>query len=138
MRFMAFCLLLLLPQPALAQQRDSFFRNYETYAAFVDSRIMGREFVELIQVLGGRDEYTKEELAGIKQRFFASYPSDFTDSAVTKITDLGNGFRQEMRVYWGGSVSYIFFYAMLHERDGETVVLNFSLNTSVSKILGKF
>jgi hypothetical protein len=138
MRLLAICLLALLPLPALAQQKDSFFKTYEAYADFVDSRIMGREFIELIQVLGGRDEYTKEELAGVEQRFLNSYPRDFTNSAVTKVVDLGNGFRQEMRIYWGENVSYVFFYAMLHDRGSETAVINFSLNTSISDVLDKY
>ncbi|MHA6261900.1 hypothetical protein ACXYMO_01750 [Arenibacterium sp. CAU 1754] len=99
---------------------------------------MNRNFVELIQVLGGRDEYTKEELDGLQRQFLAVYPTDFSDSAVTKVTDLGSGFCQEMRIYWNENTSYTFFYALLHDTNDHLVVLNFLLNSSSTPVLDKF
>jgi len=138
MRIIISFLFLLLPLAASAQQRDSFFDDYEDYARFVDSRIMTREFVELIQVLGGRDEYTIEQLENINQRFRSRFPSNFTSRAVIHKIDLGGGFSQEMRAYWGNNDSYNFFYAMLHSRDDGLVVLTFTLNSDVSKVLAEF
>lgn len=139
MRFLFVLFVSLIPLSATAQQRDSFFADYDAYSNFVDSRIMRREFVELIQVLGGRDEYTIEQLAGINQRFVNIFPSDFTSRAVMRKTDLGEGFHQEMRAYWGGgNVGYNYFYILLHSREDGLVVLNFSLNSDVNKIMDKF
>lgn len=139
MRIFICLLFLLLPLTASAQQRDSFFDSYDDYSRFVDSRIMTREYVELIQVLGGRDEYTPEQLNGINQRFLNIFPSDFTSRAVMRKVDLGEGFHQEMRAYWGGgNTGYNYFYVLLHSRDDGLVVLNFSLNSDVSKIMAHF
>ena len=99
---------------------------------------MARNFIELIQVLGGRDEYTPEQLNGLDHRFRAIYPDDFSDGAVTKQVDLGNGFGQEMRIYWNQNFGYVYFYAFLHNRGSELVVLNFTLNSNVAEVLSKF
>ncbi|MFV0515473.1 MAG: hypothetical protein ACK5MY_17820 [Jhaorihella sp.] len=138
MRQILIVLFALLPVCAIAQERDSRFADYAAYAEFADSRIARREFIELIQVLGGRDEYTPEQLRSLQGRFVAIYPVDFIGRAVVKETDLGAGFRQEMRIYWNQGSGYLYFYAMLHERDDEIVVLNFVLNSDVSKVLAEF
>jgi hypothetical protein len=126
------------PLLANAQQKDSYFKDYQEYERFVDSRVMNRDFIELIQVLGGRDEYTIEQLEGINQRFLNLFPDDFTDRAVIRKTDLGEGFSQEMRVYWGEESGYNFFYAMLHTRPDGLAVLTFTLNSDVSAVLAEF
>ncbi len=138
MRFLITLLFALLPLGATAQERDSYFKDYQDYARFVDSRIMNRDFVELIQVLGGRDEYTIEQLNGLNQRFLNLFPENFSNRAVIRKTDLGDGFSQEMRVYWGNNASYNFFYALLHDRGDGLVVLTFTVNSNVSEVLGKF
>ena len=138
MRFFIITLLTLLPLSALAQQRDSHFKDYDAYATFVDGRLANREFIQLIQVLGGRDEYTIEQLQGINGRFLSLYPEDFTKRSVTKSVDLGSGFHQEMRVYWREEGDYVFFYALLHDRGDTLVVLTFTLNSDVSKVLAEF
>lgn len=138
MRFLIIALLTLLPISALAQQRDSLFDDYDAYATFVDSHVANRDFIELIQVLGGRDEYTVEQLNGVEQRFLSLYPQNFSQRSVAKSVDLGGGFSQEMRVYWRGDGDYVFFYAMLHDRGDTLVVLTFTLNSDVSKVLAEF
>lgn len=138
MRVLIVALLFLLPLSAHAQDKDSFFDDYGAYAEFVDTRIMTREFIELIQVLGGRDEYSQEDLNGIQSRFRGLYQQDFTKSAVIRETDLGNGFRQEARVYWAEPGGYLFFYALLHDRADATVVVVFRMNSNVSEILKEF
>lgn len=138
MRFFCLALFLLLPVSALAQQRDSVFKSYDSYQTFVDSRIGNRDFIDLIQVLGGRDEYTKEQLNGVQNRFLSIYQVNLTSRAVIKKVDLGGGFSQEMRVYWSENSGYVYFYAMLHDRGDMLVVLTFSLNSDVSKVLAEF
>jgi len=138
MRILIVFLFSLLPLSATAEQRDSFFQDYQDYARFVDSHIMNRDFIEMIQVLGGRDEYTIEQLNGINQRFINLFPVDFSSSAVVRKTDLGNGFSQEMRAYWGNNAGYNYFYALLHARDDGLVVLTFTLNSDVSEVLNEF
>lgn len=138
MRFLSIFLIFLLPIAVSAQQRDSYFDNYGAYQKFVDSHIENRNFIELIQVLGGRDEYTIEQLEGIQKQFLTIYESDFTNHAVTHQVDLGGGFRQEMRIYWSEDDSYTYFYAMLHDRGNELLVLKFTMNSDVSKVLANF
>ena len=146
MRILTVFLFALLPIGATAQQadqqasqqRDSFFEDYQDYARFVDSHIMNRDFIELIQVLGGRDEYTIEQLQGINQRFVTLFPKDFLSRAVVRKTDLGDGFSQEMRVYWGNNDGYNYFYALLHAREDGLVVLTFTMNSNVSEVLSEF
>ena len=121
-----------------AQPIDSVFDTYDDYAAFVDEHIMARDMVPMLNRIGGRDELTPEEMQGFQKQINDIYRRDFEDVAVAKSIDLGNGFRQEMRVYWRGSTGYFFFYAFLHERDDATVVLNFAVNSSSKAILKYF
>lgn len=138
MRLVVLFLIALFPLSAAAQDRDSHFADYGAYSDFVDRHIGTRNFIELIQVLGGRDEYTIEQLQGLQSRFLSIYPSDFSGRAVARETELGQGFRQEMRIYWSAGSGYLYFYAMLHDRSDAMVVLSFTLNSDVSKVMAEF
>ncbi|MGX9354057.1 hypothetical protein ACS3SW_02515 [Roseobacteraceae bacterium S113] len=132
MRFLMTCALCFAPLVAWAQ--DSVFRDYQDYARFVDRHVMERDFVTLIQRLGGRDEYTKEELSGIQRQFQGIYSGDFEKMAVLKEVDLGGGFSTEMRSYWG-AYGYVWFGAMLHDTGRELVVINFRLNSNPGPVM---
>lgn len=143
MRFFWISLVLLLgatvatTTTASAQQRDSVFKSYDDYSAFVDAKIMERDFIPLVQSLGGRDEYSAEQLRGLQQQFTDIFPIDFRSKTVFRQEDLGGGMHQEARAYWIGE-SYIYFYALTHNRGNDYVVINFHLNSAVSKVMGKF
>lgn len=120
-----------------AQERDSVFGDYQGYETFVDDKIMHRDFVELVKALGGRDEYSTRQLDGIQQQFTDIFPIDFRHKTVFKKIDLGGGMTQEARAYWIGE-RYIYFYALLHQREQDLVVINFTVNSLVGKVLAKF
>lgn len=123
--------------PVLATAEDSIFSDYQAYEVFVNEHVMARDFQTLILQLGGRDELTKEELTALNRQMQSVMPRNFTQVAVIKSVDLGSGFSQEARVFWTG-LSYVFFYAFLHQRETDIVVLKFNLNTSSAKIFDKF
>ena len=137
-RLVVALILILSPGLAAAQDRDSYFPSYAAYDAFVNSHILTRDFIPVIQRLGGRDEYTPEQLNGINTRFHSIYPADFENAAVIRKTDLGSGFRQEARVFWGGQSGYLYFFAMLHDTPEALVVLTFNMNSDVSEIMSEF
>lgn len=123
--------------PNADAQTDSIFPDYETYAAFVDKHIMLRDFVPLIIQLGGRDEYTPEQLTANNENLRRVWSKDFDNATVFKREDLGGGISQEGRMYWT-ETGYAFFYALLHQRDDSLVVINFHLNSSSKKIMERF
>ncbi len=123
--------------PLAAQEKDSVFKDYADYSAYTDRMITTREWTPFIQRMGGRDEYTVEQLAGISGRFNSIFPSNFTKLSVFLDQDLGGGMRRQIRAYYGPS-GYVFFYAIMHQRDDALIVLNFALNTKVEAILEKF
>lgn len=120
-----------------AWAQDSFFKDFDAYEKFVDTSIMARDFIPLIQQLGGRDEYTKEQLDANNAQLLNVFRANFTGRNVFKVVDLEGGVRQEARMYWIGT-SYAFYYAMLHQREDGLVVLRFALNSSSDKIMGLF
>lgn len=139
MRIVALILFLLTPLGAQAQVQDSVFENPQTYENFVNSTVYKRDFKELIRVLGGRDEYTEEQLAGLSERFLNIYPMDFTNHAVINVQDMGGGFRQEMRVFWTkDQLNYLYYYALLHRRSDQLVVIKFNMNSNADPILDQF
>lgn len=127
---------LLLPFPALAE--DSVFGSYEAYSAYVDSHMMNRSFVPLVQQLGGRDEYTNEQLSNINAQLMRAMPFDFTKTVILKRVDLGNGFSKELRAYWSEELNYSYFYAFLHDRGEKLIVLRFALNTNEEELFSRF
>jgi len=137
MRNLWIALAILIPLGAQAQQRDSVFASYDEYSTYVDRMIMNRDFIPFIQTMGGRDEYTPEQLAGVNRQLMSVFTVDFENSAVFRAEDLGGGMRREARVYWSGE-TYAFFYAMLHQRTDDLVVVNFNLNSSISDIMADF
>lgn len=118
-------------------QQDSLFKSYSDYAAFVDQNIMQRNFIPLILRLGGRDEFTSQQLEANNASLRQVWPQNFNHSGVFRREELGGGVSQEGRIYWNG-VSYAYFYALLHQREDSIVVLTFNLNSSSKEILGRF
>jgi hypothetical protein len=138
MRLFCTLLLALVVSTTMAHaQEDSIFPNYEAYDAYVDQKIKSRDFTPLILRLGGRDEMTKEQLAGTTNQLLQVWPADFQHGIVFRSEDLGNGISQEGRMYWTG-LQYAYYYAILHQRENDFVVLSFRLNTSIDKIMGRF
>ncbi len=135
--FFAIAVMAVSTPAAQAQDRDSVFADYAAYAAFVDRHVMDRDFVPMIQRLGGRDEYTIEQMNGINGQLLNAWPRDFEKVTVFNETDLGGGVRQEGRMYWTGQ-SYAYYYAILHEQDAQVTVLNFYLHTSITEIMNRF
>lgn len=124
--------------PHADAQTDSVFPDYEAYAAFVDKQIMTRDFIPLILQLGGRDEYTPEQLASNNENLRRVWRKNFDSATVFKREDLGGGLSQEGRMYWTDTGGYAFFYALLHQRDDRLVVISFLLNSSSKTILERF
>ena len=138
LRITASALAVILAAPAAqAQIRPSVFESESDYADFVNRSVMSRDFVPLVRMLGGDDEYTDQQLASVNQSLLNAFPSDFEETAVIKRVELMNGFVQEARAFWTGA-QYGWFYALLHDTGSEYIVINFSLNTDVSVILDKF
>lgn len=132
------CLALLglcaLAPPGAAQTADSVFRSYEDLRSFVDTRLMRRDFIPVIQTLGGRDEYTPEELAQINAQFLSLYPQNLETAGLVRKRQGENGFSQEVISYWLGT-SYLWLYLFLHDTGDGVVVVNFSINSNAKPIL---
>ncbi|HHI69434.1 MAG TPA: hypothetical protein ENJ91_00415 [Rhodobacteraceae bacterium] len=137
MRLIVLLFTLILPAAAFAQMRDSVFADYESYSKFVDEKIMSRDFKPLINALGGGDEYSAEQMEEVITKLKTAFPQDFTNSTIFRQVDLGGDFRQEARAYWVGD-NYAFYYAALHQRGDELVVITFNLNNSFAAIMSKF
>ncbi|MEM6304807.1 MAG: hypothetical protein AAF744_08810 [Pseudomonadota bacterium] len=129
------CLVLL--APGAQAQQDSVFDSYEDYAAFVDQHVMQRDFIMLILRLGGRDEYSQEQLEQTNAQLRGIWQEDFQNASVFREEDLGGGLRQEGRLYWSGT-GYAYFYALMHQRENDFVVLSFHLNTNSRDVLDRF
>lgn len=139
MRHLILSLALLLPLAAQAQvaERDSVFASPDAFRDYVGSHMMDRDFIPMIQRLGGRDEYTKEQLGQVNTQLLTAFPRDFENKAVVRVTEMDGGFRQEAYAYWTG-LSYAWFYALLHDRGSDVVVIQFTVNTDASVVLDKF
>lgn len=136
--FPAVALVALLASTAGAQPLfPSVFADFDSYESFVIDRISDRDFVDLVIGLGGGDEYTPGQLAAVDADLRRAFRRDFENHALMKAVKMEEGFREEARAFWTGQ-QYGYFYALLHDRGEDFVVLRFELNTSVSYILGQF
>lgn len=135
MRFLAPALtaLALSAAPAAAQMQESIFRDYADMREVLDRLIMTREIEQVMRAFGGSDEMTAQELAGLEARVRGIFPYDFRHVAVLKREDMGAGFRRELYVYWAGT-AYLFAIVFFHEREGETVAINFRFNTDFNAL----
>jgi len=123
--------------PGQAQERAGIFADYAAYAAFVDEKIMSRDFVPLILFLGGSDEFSADQLTDINANLLNAFPANFENVTIFREVGLGGGIFQEARAYWNDD-NYAFFYAVLHRRGSEIVVLNFGLNSNLQRVLEMF
>jgi len=122
---------------ASAQNQDGVFRDYAAYSEFVDQKVMQRDFSALILGLGGRDEFTDEQLASTEQKMLNVWRRNFDEMTFFRQEDLGGGISQEGRMYWTGK-SYAFYYAMLHQREDALVVISFLINSISKPIMDRF
>lgn len=128
-----------LPATLAAQDVPSVFSSRADYETFVDTAVYGGNYGDLVVRLGGGDEYSAEQLAQIDAQFRQIFEAGFTDHGEMHAQDLGSGFRQEARAYWSGDgIGYLYFYALVHQRDDAFIVLRFAMNTEVDDILSKF
>ncbi|MEQ9259741.1 MAG: hypothetical protein RIG84_11645 [Roseovarius sp.] len=118
---------------AAAQMQESIFRDYDEMREVLDRLIMAREIEEVMRAFGGSDEMTAEQLAGLEARVRGIFPYDFRHVARLKQEDMGAGFRRELYVYWAGT-AYLFATVFFHEREGETVAINFRFNTDFNAL----
>lgn len=123
---------------ALPAAADEVFPTYEDYESFVDTKMKNREFSNVISRLGGADEYTPEQMQVLQGQLRDLVPYYLTNADLVKRVELSNGYSQEMRAYWNEKNSYLFFYALIHEREDGVLVLQFNLNTSSDPIFTKF
>ena len=122
---------------AAAQEQDGVFPDYTAYSEFVDQSIMKRDFTTLILGLGGRDEFTDEQLTTSQAQMVKVWRKNFEEMTFFRQEDLGGGISQEGRVYWTGK-SYAFYYAMLHQRQDELVVITFLINSISKPVMDRF
>ena len=122
-----------LPHGAMAQEQDSIFADHSAYDDYVDKMLTTRQWITFVQKMGGRDEYSPEALTKIEGQFNSIFPRNFTSRTIFHQEDLGGNIRRESRAFWGGG-RYLFFYAILHERSDDLVVLNFAINTKMNKL----
>lgn len=134
-RFLIACLFF---WPGVLAAQDSLFTSYEDYETYVNKHMMSRDFIPLILRMGGRDEHTQEQLAGFQRQFDGIYRRDFENTAFFKKVKLSEQFEQEARVFWVNPTTYIYYYALLHHRGTEVVVMEFLINSSPKPILDRF
>lgn len=128
----------LMALPAATQPLlPGIFADFDSYETFVLDMMSEREFVDLVIGLGGGDEYTPEQLSAVNADLLRAFRRDFENHAVMKVVEMESGFREEARAFWTGR-QYGYYYALLHDRGDELMVLRFEVNTSVSYILGQF
>lgn len=128
---------LLTAAPAVAQVQDSRFSDYATYDAFVNEVLEDGRYIDLVTTLGGRDEYTTEQLQGLESTLKRVFPDGFIGHTVFGREDLGGGVSQEGRIYWS-ETSFFYYYALLLERADDLVVMHFSFDNDPMKIMSKF
>ena len=124
----------LFAEPAIASE----FSSYEEYETLLNMKMKNREFSNVLRDMGGDDEYTEQQLARIQSQMLGAVPYYLTNVDIIKRVELQNGFSQELRAYWNDRNSYIYFYALLHERDDDLLVILFAFNTNPKELLAKF
>ncbi|PRY26754.1 hypothetical protein CLV78_101856 [Aliiruegeria haliotis] len=122
---------------ATAQDRPSVFEDYASFEAFIDEKIMAREFGVLFQAMGGGQNLKLADLQSITSQTRAMFPRDFEAVQVIKRDEMDGGFAAEGRVYWVGE-TYAFVYVLLHDRGDEIVVINLALHGAPGPLLSMF
>lgn len=133
---MALAALCLLSVPLKAQEQDSVFSSYSALYSYVDTHMARRDFIPLIQRLGGRDEYTVEQLNGVQNQFNSIYRQNFQHRGQVRVRNLENGFKEEVVAYWTGT-AYIWLYMFTHQRADTVLVVSFTINSSAEPVMSK-
>lgn len=123
-----------LGMPAGAQDGNGLFADDDSLVAFVEQHGKVRDFPTLLRELGGGDEYTDQQIAGLDAQLRNIYPDDFTAFALVKSRTLESGFRQRVYTFWNGT-AYVWLYLMTHQRQDGVQVIQFSFNSDNEAII---
>lgn len=136
--------LLLGATPMAAQQQQQVqvnleavtFPDYEAFTAFLDEKMMQRQFGALMQKMSG-GTLSLAQVQQLTEQMRKGFTADFDEVAVMKQEALENGFRQEIRAYWTGDL-YAYVFVLLHERAEDVAVLNIGVHLAPNQALAMF
>ena len=113
------------------------FADYAEMRQTLDGLMMERRISDVMIAFGGADEMTKEELSALEGQVRAIFPSDFENVDVLKHDDMGNGWAQELYVYWTGR-QFFYISVLYHDRDTELLAVQFKFNTDFDALIVNF
>ena len=124
---------------AAAQSGDpeSIFDSYDHMRSFMDEHLKNRDIVRVMRAFGASDEMTSEDLASLQQRVLSIFPEDFRNVDVLRRNDMGNGWRQELYVYWTG-MRYLYAYVLMHDQGRRLIAVHFQFNTDFLELNENF
>lgn len=112
------------------------FPDDAALTTFLDEAVMKRQFGALMQRMSG-DTLTLTQVQQLTEQMRKGFVQDFDHVAVMRRAELENGFRQELRVYWGGN-NYIYVFVLTHERESDVAVLNLGIHANPAPALAMF
>lgn len=112
------------------------FPDYEAFTAFLDKKVMQRQFGALMQKMSG-GTMSLAQVQQVTEQMRKGFAADFEQVAVMREEALENGFRQEIRTYWAGNL-YLYVFVLLHQREEDIAVLNLGIHLAPAQALAMF
>ncbi|MFV0334006.1 MAG: hypothetical protein ACK5JR_08055 [Tropicimonas sp.] len=136
--------LLLTATPMRAQQQQQVqpnldavtFPDYDSFTAFLDEKVMQRQFGVLMQKMSG-GSLSLAQVQQLTEQMRQGFTTDFDHVAVMRQAELEDGFRQELRVYWAGNI-YAYVVMLVHQRENDIAVLNLGIHVAPVQALAMF
>jgi hypothetical protein len=116
---------------AFAQQ--GIFNSYAELRETLDASMMSGEVDRALVDFGGGDEYTKEQLRGLRSRYQSVYPQPMMQKAIMRKEVYLNGFRRELIVYWRGS-KYVYVDLFIQDTGKQVIAIMFRYNSDYDEL----
>jgi hypothetical protein len=121
-----------LPVSAAAQSETwPIFQDYDEMRQVLDRLIRDRSINEMLVEFSSEDAMPVPDRIALEAQVRGHFPDPLSSVAIMQTSEMENGFSQQVLAYWDGANRYLYFHLLLQERDGQLLVIHFSLNSDV-------
>ncbi len=121
---------------AQAESGAGIFSNYAELRSALDDSLTKADITTALRRFDA-GVTSEGQTIDVQRQFDKLFPNGLPNTALVRRETYGGGISRELLVYWNGT-KYLWASVLIHDRGGEVVAIEFSVNTDYDTIAGEF